>query len=265
MLQEPRATEVAVIKVGGSIFRDTSSYRRAAEFVAHRLAVAPEEKLVVVVSARNGVTDFLLQEAQAIVSEPNTAALDLLWSTGELHSVALLALHLQAIGIAAVPLNVHQTGLSLSKRGSSAENAAFNPAEIHAALRKHSVVVVPGFLAADECGVIVSLGRGGSDLTAVLLAAGLGASRCELIKDVPGYFSDDPHLNLHARHLASLTFSQALAMARAGCDLVQLQALEAAARHDLPLVIRSLAEPAPQTWITTETHDSAAQGAEAAV
>ncbi|HEV2289893.1 MAG TPA: hypothetical protein VGR81_13195 [Candidatus Acidoferrales bacterium] len=260
-----RAEHVAVIKIGGSIFKDTASYRRAAEFVAHRLAAAPEEKLVVVVSARNGVTDFLLQEAQAIVTEPSPSALDLLWSTGELHSVALLALHLQALGIAASPLNVHQTGLRLSERGSSAARADFNPTAIREALRNHRALVVPGFLAADRSSTIVSLGRGGSDLTAVLLAAGLGASRCELIKDVPGYFSDDPHLNTHARHLPSLSFSQALAMAHDGCDLVQTQALEAAARHDLPLVVRSLGEPAPQTWITNETRESAAQDAQATI
>lgn len=265
MSQEPITTDIAVIKVGGSIFKDAASYRRAAEFVAHRLAAAPREKLVVVVSARNGITDFLLQEAQAVVSEPNPTALDLLWSTGELHSVALLALHLQALGIAASPLNVHQTGLRLSERGASAANADFDPAAIHATLRNHRAVVVPGFLASDRSSVIVSLGRGGSDLTAVLLAAGLSASRCELIKDVPGYFSDDPHLNAHARHLSSLSFSQALSMAHAGCDLVQTQALEAAARYDLPLVVRSLVEPAPQTWITNEASESAAEGAQAAI
>ncbi|MFZ0213791.1 MAG: hypothetical protein WBE20_00575 [Candidatus Acidiferrales bacterium] len=263
MSYESRATGVAVIKIGGSIFTDTASYSRAADFIARRLTAAPDESLVVVVSARNGVTDFLLQEAQTIVSKPHAAALDLLWSTGELHSVALLALHLQAMGIAAAPLNVHQAGLSSRASGFDAANAEFDPAIILAALRTHRVVIVPGFLAVDHANAIVSLGRGGSDLTAVLLATGLGASRCELIKDVPGYFSGDPHLDGHARHLPALSFARAVAMAEAGCNLVQKQALEAAGRSDLPLVIRSLAENASETWITSEARTSHQQGVSA--
>ena len=88
----------------------------------------------------------------------------------------------------------------------------------------------------------MSLGRGGSDLTAVLLAAGLGATRCELIKDVPGYFTSDPHRDSNALPIPFLTFEHALELAEEGCDLVQRKAIEAAARYDLPLVVRSLDE-----------------------
>jgi aspartate kinase len=249
--REETTATIAVIKIGGSIFTGPISYHRAAKFIERRLAAAPEEGLVVVVSARNGVTDSLLQEAQAILPEPGAAALDLLWSTGELHSVAILALHLQALGIASAAFNVSQTGLILPERGFDAASAQFDSIGIRSALRSHRVVIVPGFLANDPSGVTVTLGRGGSDLTAVLLAAGLGASRCELIKDVPGYFSDDPHQDAHARHLPALSFAQAVAMADAGCDLVQRQALEAAARHRLPLVVRSLDESATESWITS--------------
>ena len=94
-------------------------------------------------------------------------------------------------------------------------------------LLQHPVAVVPGFFATDSAGAVLSLGRGGSDLTAVLLAKGLGASRCELLKDVPGYFTSDPHGNPTARHLPDLTFEDALALADDGCDLVQRQAIEA--------------------------------------
>jgi aspartate kinase len=102
------------------------------------------------------------------------------------------------------------------------------------------VAVVPGFFATNAASQIVSLGRGGSDLTAVLLAEGLRACRCELIKDVPGYFTSDPHRDAAARHVPFLRFEQAISMAADGCNLVQRQAIEAAARCKLPLVIRSV-------------------------
>ena len=242
---------VAVIKLGGSIFRGPISYSRAARCIGQRLAANPEENLVVVVSAQNGETDALLREAQAIAGEPNDAALDLLWSTGELRSVARLALHLQAAGIRAAALDVRQTGLRIASRGLGVARASFNAANVRKALATQRVVIVPGFLATDDMGAIVTLGRGGSDLTAVLLAAGLGASRCELIKDVPGYFTDDPNLNASARHVPSLSFEEALAMADGGCDLVQRVALEAAERCDLPIVVRSLKENAAESWVTS--------------
>jgi aspartate kinase len=102
-----------------------------------------------------------------------------------------------------------------------AAGVRLNPRHLHAALAHHSIAIVPGFLATNPAQAVVSLGRGGSDLTAVLLAGGLDACRCELIKDVPGYFSSDPHRDPSARHLPSLTFEQALTLADDGCDLVQ--------------------------------------------
>jgi aspartate kinase len=243
---------VAVIKLGGSIFTGPISYRRAARFIARRLEKNSTEKLVVVVSAQNGETDSLLREAQTIFAEPDNAALDLLWSTGELRSVARLALHLQAEGIRAAALDVRQTGLRTAERECGISAAQFDSTKILDALARRCAVIVPGFLATDHAGAIVTLGRGGSDLTAVLLAAGLGASRCELIKNVPGYFTDDPHLHAGAKHLPRLSFGQALAMADEGCELVQRQAIDAAERCGLPLVVRSLETHAPESWITAK-------------
>jgi aspartate kinase len=255
--------QTVVIKLGGSIFTGPVSYGRAARFIAERLALYPEENLVVVVSAQSGETNALLHEAEAIVCEPDDEALDLLWSTGELRSVARLALHLQAAGIRAAALDVQRTGLRIAARGLGVARAEFNPASIRAALAARRVVVVPGFLATDSTGAIVTLGRGGSDLTAVLLAAGLGAARCELIKDVPGYFTDDPNMNRGARHIPSLSFARALAMAEDGCDLVQRAALEAAEQSDLPIVVCSLDENAAESWITAKVNAEEKEFAEA--
>jgi aspartate kinase len=247
---------VAVIKIGGSILTNARAYRRAAIFVHNRHRASPEERLVVVVSAQQGVTDALERTAKRIVGGPDAPALDLLWSTGELRSVAVLALHLQRLGVPAAALNVHEAGLSVEgdSRGRAgarrAERVRLNSLWIRNALARHAVAVVPGFLGTDATNAVVSLGRGGSDLTAVLLAEGLQACRCELLKDVAGYFTSDPHRDRAARHLPRLTFDQALALADDGCDLVQRKAIEAAARCGLPLVIRCLDDSAPTSFIT---------------
>jgi aspartate kinase len=249
--------QIAVIKIGGSILTGPISYANAARFVERRLVRSADERLVIVVSAQNGVTDALEREARAIVHEPEHAALDLLWSAGEMRSVALLALHLQLLGVAAAALSVHETGIRISDERGGAASAEFDLKYLRNALARRRVAIVPGFLGVKRTGGIVSLGRGGSDLTAVLLAARLGASRCELIKDVPGYFSADPNRDARASHLPRLTFAEALAMADDGCDLVQRRALEAAAEYRLPLVVRSLREDAPESWVSADAGEKA--------
>jgi aspartate kinase len=223
-----------------------------------------------VVSAQEGATDRFERAARKIVREPNARALDLLWATGELRSVALLALHLQALGVSAAALNVHEAGLRVRRESGGSvrecERVSLHARWIRGALTEHPVAVVPGFFATDATGSIFSLGRGGSDLTAVLLAEGLGACRCELLKDVPGYFSREPHRDPAARQLPSLTFDEALALADSGCDLVQRKAIEAAGRCGLPLIVRSLEESAPLSRITathaeTAWRDPVASGA----
>jgi aspartate kinase len=163
----------------------------------------------------------------------------------------LMALYLQEAGMSSVGLNVHETGLQYSiEHQSCPARPGLNGGRIEAALAEHPVVVVPGFLATRSDGAIVSLGRGGSDLAAVLVAIGLKADRCELIKDVPGYFEDDPNKNARARHLPRLSFEQATRMAEQGCELVQLCALVATGEVRLPLVIRSIDDRAPFTVIS---------------
>jgi len=239
---------LSVLKIGGSVLRDEASFASVARTLASRLAESGDERLVVIVSAEYGATDTLLAEARAIAGEPDQAALDLLWSTGELRSVARLTLHLRAQGVAAVPFNVHQTGL-VAAPGGRPGSATVRPLRLLAALDETRAVVVPGFLAVGTGGAIASLGRGGSDLTAVLLAAALEADRCELIKDVPGYFTADPNREASAQPIEELTLERALDMADAGCDLVQRHALEAARDAALVLVVRSLDDQAPITFV----------------
>jgi aspartate kinase len=176
-------------------------------------------------------------------SEVNNDALDLLWSTGELRSVARLALHLQRIGVSAIPFNVHQAGLVADR----VTGTTVRPLRLLAALAASRIVIVPGFLGVSAGGTITSLGRGGSDLTAVLLAIAIRADACELVKDVPGYFTADPHRDSKARQIHDLPIDEALRMADTGCDLVQRAALGAAAQAGLDLVIRSMDAAAPVT------------------
>ncbi len=267
---------LSVLKIGGAVLRDDDSYAAAARFLQDRLARRPDERLGVIVSAQHGQTDALLAEAEAIVanvqasegrrepprsggpsaqrggeckgappSEVSKDTLDLLWSTGELRSVALLCLHLQRIGVDAMPFNVHQTGLVADR----VTGTTVRPLRLLAALGAHRIVVVPGFLGVSAGGTITSLGRGGSDLTAILLATAIRADACELIKDVPGYYTADPHRDPAARQIHDLTAEDALRMADEGCDLVQRAALVAAAAAGLHIVIRSMDAAAPVTHV----------------
>jgi aspartate kinase len=242
---------LSVLKVGGSVLRDAASYAATARFLKERLAGHADERLVVIVSAQYGATDDLLAEAEAITDAPADSALDLLWSTGELRSVARLALHLQRIGVSAIPFNVHQTGLvadrPLGLTGMT--GTTVRPLRLLAALAVSRIVIVPGFLGVSAGGTITSLGRGGSDLTAVLLAIAVRANACELIKDVPGYFTADPHHDAEARPIHDLSIDDALGMADEGCDLVQRAALAAAAHAGLHMVIRSMDAAAPVTHV----------------
>jgi aspartate kinase len=233
---------VDVLKIGGSVLRSDRAYRRVAAAIGQWLIETPGARLVAIVSARYGVSDALLASARDLAEEPDPATLDLLWSTGELRSAALLTLALHGAGIDAVAANVHQAGivaLDPCVRGIP----AVRPLRLRALAAQHDVVVVPGFLARAAGDALVSLGRGGSDLTAVLLAAGLEARRCTLVKDVAGYFSADPHIDREARHIPRLTYDEALAKAAGGCGLVQRQALEAARDAALPLAVRAFQDP----------------------
>lgn len=271
--QQWESCRIAVIKLGGSVLTDAAAYRRAAEYLRWRARKAPHMRFVAVVSAERGATDALLAAARRAIAWPNPVMLDLLWSTGELRSVALLTLHLHAAGVRATGLNVHQTGLVMeSAPGGVADAVKFESRRLLRALERFRVVVTPGFLAARRGGGIVSLGRGGSDLSAVLLAAGLRAASCELVKDVPGYFSADPAVEAEAEQLPRISLDRARTMARSGCHLVQPAALEIAARHQVRLVVCSLEPSAPKTEIFPElpregtaTHSASRPAAHSAV
>jgi aspartate kinase len=246
-----RLSNVVVLKLGGSVLVDNESYRQAATFLVDRLSGSSGDRFIVVVSARKGATDELERLAHGITGDPDPRSLDLLWSTAEMHSVALLTLHLEELGVAAVGLNVHETGLRCNESGQRQTRVQSFSSQLRRSLEHHSIVVVPGFFGTLTNGSIVSLGRGGSDLTAVLLANELEAERCELIKDVAGYFTEDPGTSSQAEHLPWISYDSAIEMATRGCELVQRVALEAARERSLQLIVRGFGDDGPGTVVST--------------
>ena len=228
-----------MLKLGGSVLTGLPAYARTAAFLRGEIEKAPGRRFVAVVSAEHGHTDELADEARHMARVPDPLALDLLWATGELQSVALLTLALRNSGTSAAGLDAHQTGLRVSRADAGPDALSFHLLTLRSALARHHVVVVPGFLATRHQ-QLVTLGRGGSDLSAVLIAIALGASECVLIEDVDGYLTDDPATCPGARRIGHLSYAEARARAEAGCPLVQRQALGAGERADLPLVVRSV-------------------------
>src|ERR1700737_1563683 len=146
-MDDCRTRRIAVIKLGGSVLVDDDSYRQAARFLVRRLHKCSEERFVVVVSARKGLTDEMERLARGITGYPNPRTPDLLWSTGEMRSVALLTLHLEELGVAAVGLNVHETGLHFNGSGRADTGVEALCMELRRTLDDCTVAVVPGFFA----------------------------------------------------------------------------------------------------------------------
>lgn len=201
--------ELTVLKFGGSVLRDHADLSTACDEVARWRSAG--SRVLVVVSAFEGTTDRLLREARAISPTPPAEAASLLLATGEFQSAALLTLALQAGRLRARVL--HPGAISLRSRGvgMDADPASVDIPVLRSALADAGVVIVPGFIATDAEGSFVTLGRGGSDLTALFLAAELRADRCRLIKDVDGLYERDPALpGPPPRRFASLSWDRAL-------------------------------------------------------
>jgi aspartate kinase len=246
----PLDDHVTVLKIGGSVLTSLDAYRHAASSLA-ALVVPGVRRIVAVVSAQEGHTDALLAEARAFGATPDADTLDLLWSTGELRSVALLTLALQSLGVRAIGVNVHESGIRAA--GRDAGSVTMNAIGVRSQLSSHDVVVIPGFLAARGQRV-TTLGRGGSDWSAVLVAAHLGASRCDLIKDVDGYFTSDPHVDASATRIDAIDYDDALALADRGGPLVQRQAIAAARDAGVRLVVRSFTSAGTAVGAAPLTH-----------
>ena len=242
------------MKFGGSSVADAEKIRN----VARRIAAAREagDDVVAVVSARGKTTDGLVELAYEISDRPDPREMDMLLSTGERISCALMAMALQDLGHHAISFTGSQAGIVTDDSHTKAKIMEIRSERLREALDGGSIVLVAGFQGVSTAGRnVTTLGRGGSDTTAVALAAALTADVCEIYTDVTGVFTADPRVEPGARKLPLVSHEEMLEMAATGSKVLALRAVEFARRHDVPLHVRSSFLPEEGTWITKETPD----------
>ncbi|MEE2962506.1 MAG: aspartate kinase [Myxococcota bacterium] len=223
--------------------------------VADRIAKRKKNSgvsLVVVVSAMQGETDRLLGLAHEVSDKPSSREMDQLLATGEQASAALLAMALLERGVQACSLTGTQMQMRTDGSFSRARILSVNEDAIQFLLKEAKVVVATGFQGIDAEGNITTLGRGGSDTSAVALAAGLGANECEIYTDVEGVFTADPRICPRARKLDVISFEEMMEMASQGSKVLQIRSVELAMNHNIPIRVRSTFTDDPGTLVTSE-------------
>tara|TARA_R110001599_G_scaffold322522_1_gene533581 strand:- start:1585 stop:2811 length:1227 start_codon:yes stop_codon:yes gene_type:complete len=231
------------------------------EAVARKLAGfrAQGHDLVVVVSAMSGETNRLLSLSSAITDEPVARELDVLLSTGEQVTIALLSMALEVIGCPAKSYTGSQVKILTDQAHTKARILDIDEKNIREDLNLGNVVVVAGFQGVDSLGNITTLGRGGSDTTAVALAAALKADECQIYTDVDGVYTTDPRVVPTARRMEKITFEEMLEMASLGSKILQIRSVEFAGKYNVPLRVLSSFEDGPGTLITTEGDENMEQ------
>jgi aspartate kinase len=242
---------LVVQKFGGSSVAGADRIKRVARRIARERAAGND--LVVVVSAMGDTTDELLGLAAAITDEPDPRELDVLLATGEHQSATLVSMALHALGIQAISLTGPQAGITTDGTYGRARIAGIEPARVRKELEGGKVVIVAGFqgqsvqATADQ--EITTLGRGGSDTSAVALAAALKADRCQIFTDVRGIYTADPRLVTDARQLPVIGYEEMLELAHQGAQVMQVRAVELGWVNDVVIEVLSSFEDAPGTLI----------------
>jgi aspartate kinase len=247
----PREDGLVVMKFGGTSVGDAERLKRVA-----RRCVAVKEagnRVVAVVSAMGSTTDDLLRLAHEISDHPAPRELDMLVSVGERISCALVAMAIIDLGHRATSLTGSQAGIVTDATHTKAKIVEVRAQRIHDALERGEIVLVAGFQGVSEASHdVTTLGRGGSDTTAVALAAALGAGVCEIYTDVAGVFSADPRLVPSARKLDEVSHEEMLEMAASGARVMATRSIEVARSHNVSLHVRSSFDDADGTWIREE-------------
>ncbi len=239
-----------VHKYGGTSVANTERIEVVAEKITkeHELG----DNIVVVVSAMSGETNRLTELAHSIQQSPNPCNLDVLLSTGEQVTIALLCMALQKRGISAQSYTGSQVRIITDDSHCKARIIEIETERMVNDLEQGKVVVVAGFQGVSESGQITTLGRGGSDTTAVALAAALQADECRIFTDVDGVYTTDPRVEPKARRLSSVTFEEMLEMASLGSKVLQIRSVEFAGKYNVPLRVLSTFKHGEGTLITTE-------------
>jgi aspartate kinase len=241
---------LVVMKFGGTSVGDVEKIRS----VAQRLVAARTRgaSVVAVLSAMGDTTDELIALAHRISSTPKPRAYDMLVSVGERISGALAEMAVHDLGYEAVSFTGSQAGIVTDTTHGKAKIVEIRPRRVHEALDAGRIVLVCGFQGVSTENEVTTLGRGGSDTTAVALAAALGADTCEIYTDVAGVFTADPRLVADARKLDALSYEEMLEMAASGAKVLQLRSVEFARNHGVVLHVRSTFTGAEGTWIREE-------------
>ncbi len=239
-----------VQKYGGTSVADPDRIRAVAEHVAFTKRHGND--VVLVVSAMGKSTDNLIALAEKVSSVRTGREMDMLLTTGEQVSMALVSMALADVGVDAMSLTGDQMGIITDTVHGKAKILEVQPERAQEAIAQGKVVVVAGFQGLSTNNEITTLGRGGSDTTAVAIAAALGADSCEIYTDVTGVFSADPRIVPQARKLARISFDEMLEMAGAGSKVLALRSVEFARNHNVPLQVRSSFTWEPGTWVTAE-------------
>ena len=210
-------------------------------------------KVVVVVSAMSGVTDGLIKLSKEVAAEPTEREMDVLLSTGEQTTIALLAMAINARGGEAVSLTGAQAGIVTDGVHTKARISNITPTEVHQMLDAGKIVVLAGFQGRTADGQITTLGRGGSDLTAIAMAAAIKADVCQIFTDVDGVYTCDPRIVKDAKKIPLISYEEMLEMASSGSKVMQSRSVEFANKFGVPFEVRSSLNHNPGTLVTQET------------
>jgi aspartate kinase len=239
-----------VQKYGGTSVGDVDRIKN----VANRIKAIRDagNELVVVVSARAGVTNELIARAKAVCAMPSEREMDQLLAIGEQETIALTAMALHGIGVDAVSYTGAQAGIFTDKVHTKAKIMTINAKPLVKDLKSGKVIIVAGFQGIDDDGQITTLGRGGSDLTAIALAAAIKADKCEIYTDVDGVYTADPRVVKNARKLDEISYDEMLELASLGSKVMQSRSVEFAAKYGVVFEVRSSFNQNPGTIVKQE-------------
>lgn len=228
---------IIVQKFGGTSVADVDKIKKVADAVIREKELGSD--VVVVVSAMGHTTDYLIKMAKEISAVPSEREMDMLLSTGEGVSIALLSMAIQAKGYDALSLNAMQIGIITENVHQKARIIDIKTDKLKKNLQEGKIIVVAGFQGITEYGEITTLGRGGSDTSAVALAAALNASRCDIYTDVEGVYTTDPRIVPNASKLETVSYDEMLELARVGANVLHPRSVETAKQFNVPLRVRS--------------------------
>lgn len=241
---------IIVQKFGGTSVANAEKIRRAAGRTIK--AVENGYQVVVVASARGKQTDQLIADAMELNPNPPEREMDQLLSTGEIQTVSLFAMALEAMGHEAISFTGGQIRMITDSIHTKARIVSIGAERIHEELDKNKIVLVAGFQGIDKYGNITTLGRGGSDTTAVAIAAAIGAEQCEILTDVDGIYTTDPRIFKNAAKMKQISYDEMLELASLGAGVMHSRAIEFGKKYDVRIHVRSSSEETEGTIITHE-------------